>query len=412
MIPKNTSAAWMAVFVAALGYFVDVFDMWLFSIYRVQSLTDMGYSGEELTNLGVTLINWQQAGFLIGGFFWGVLGDKFGRSSVMFGSIAVYSLATFLNSFVTEISQYEILRLLAGFGLAGEIGAGITLVAELLPQKSRGWGTTIVTGLGVSGAAAAAYAGKIMHWKDAYVLGGVMGFMLLILRVLVHESGLYSKTKNVSGLERGSLRLLFSEKERIFKFISCILIGVPIYLTFGIFVTFSPEIIKAFGINEAVVVADTMLYASIALTIGDLLAGVFSQLLKSRKKPLFIFIAIAGIASIVLALGNFSSVFTYSVLVGITGLFTGYWACMITLTTEQFGTNLRATVTTIVPNLVRASTILLSTFFGLYKGFWGIPLTILVMTVAVYGLSFISLFNLKETFHRDLDFHEHRKKKV
>ena len=398
--------------VAALGYFVDVFDMWLFSIYRVQSLKDLGYSGEQITSIGVTLINYQQAGFLIGGFFWGILGDKFGRSSVMFGSIAVYSLATFMNSFVTEVTQYEVLRLLAGFGLAGEIGAGITLVAELLPQKSRGWGTTIVTGLGVSGAAAAAYAGKIMEWKDAYVLGGMMGFGLLILRVMVHESGLYSKTKAISGLERGSLMLLFSNKERVFKFISCILVGVPIYLTFGIFVTFSPEIIKAFGITENVVVADTMLYASVALTIGDLLAGVLSQVMKSRRKPLFIFIGIAGMASLTLSLGEFSSVQVYSVIVGIVGLFSGFWACMITLTTEQFGTNLRATVTTVIPNLVRASSILLNTFFGIYKGFWGIPVTVLVMTVGVYGLSMLSLCYLKETFHRDLDFHEHRAKKA
>ena len=399
-------AAWIAVLVAGLGYFVDVFDMWLFGNFRVASLQSLGLVGQELTDIGIWLLNWQQAGFLVGGFIWGIMGDKRGRAEVMFGSIFIYSLATFLNAFVTNVDQYAILRFFSGLGLAGEIGAGITLISELLPKHKRGIGTTFVTALGVSGAIAAAAAGKYMDWKTAYFVGGLMGFALLLLRILVHESGLYSKIKNRSDVAKGSLALIFKSPERILKYCICIMLGIPIYLCFGLFVSFSPEIAKSIGITESFTVPDIMLFASIGLTVGDLLAGTLSQIMQSRKKPILIFLSVATIAGLAIPLGIPQTVLQYQIICGVMALATGYWACLITVAAEQFGTNIRATVATTIPNLIRGSSIIITYAFGKLHPSMGVSQSVLLITVIIFVLCFASIWQLKESFHRDLDYLE------
>ena len=398
--------AWFAVIVAALGYFVDVFDMWLFANFRVTSLKDLGLGADQVTTVGAMLINCQQFGLLLGGFCWGMLGDKRGRASVMFASIILYSLANLANAFVTSVPQYAVLRFITGFGLAGEIGAGITLIAELLPKAQRGYGTTIVTGLGVSGAIAAAYAGSHMEWRHAYLLGGVMGLALLLLRYLVHESGMYSKMKHDDGISRGSLKLLFGSRNRVARYICCVLLGVPIYLCFAIFAAFSPEIATAIGIS-GVQVPEVMLYASIGITIGDVGAGLLSQLLQSRRKPIAMFVFFGFLSSLYVALGYPTSGHAYSLAVGVVGIFSGYWACLITATAEQFGTNLRATVTTTVPNVVRASAIILTSSFIWLKPALGVQTAVLIIALGTYVVTAVALLYLKESFHRDLDFYEH-----
>lgn len=399
--------AWFAVIVAGLGYFVDVFDLWLFSNFRVKSLTSLGLSPTDVTIVGVRLINYQLAGMVVGGFAWGILGDKKGRAKVMFGSILLYSVATILNAFVTTVEQYEVLRFLAGLGLAGEIGAGITLIAELLPKAKRGLGTTFVTCLGVSGAIFAALAGRYLDWRTAYILGGVMGLSLLFLRFMVHESGIYSQMKEESaGLKAGSLKLLFGNPKRCIRFVSCILVGVPLYLTFGLFAAFSPEIALGIGIVQPLTVADVMLYASVGITAGDLLAGLVSQKLQSRKIPIFMLLLIGGLLSIALTLGLPKSAFQYQALVGLIGISTGYWACLITTSAENFGTNLRATVTTSVPNIVRGSGIILTSSFLFLKSSYTVSESLLYITIVSYFLALGGLFLLKETFHEDMDFYE------
>lgn len=398
--------AWFAVLVAGLGYFVDVFDMWLFSNFRVKSLTALGIPADQLTVVGASLINWQQFGFLLGGVVWGVMGDKRGRASVMFASILLYSIANILNAFVWTVPQYASLRFITGFGLAGEIGAGITLIAELLPKGKRGYGTTLVTGLGVSGAIAAAQAGKYLDWRHAYIIGGIGGLVLLFLRFMVHESGMYNSMEKSSGLARGSLRLLFSTAERSARFVACVFAGVPIYLTFGIFATFSPEIAGAIGIKEALTVPDVMLYASVGITVGDVFAGLLSQFVKSRRLPIALFSIIGVVGSIYIANGGPTTAQAYCYTVGVIGICTGYWACLITTAAEQFGTNLRATVTTMVPNLVRASTIFLTTLFIGLKPVYGVPGTVMVLTIGVYALTFLALLVMRESYHTDLDYFE------
>ncbi len=399
--------AWFAVLVAGLGYFIDVFDLWLFSNFRVASLGDLGLTPAQITDVGAYLINWQQFGLLLGGFLWGTMGDKRGRAAVMFGSILIYSVANILNAFVTSVPQYAALRFFTGLGLAGEIGAGITLISELLPTRKRGYGTTIVTSLGVSGAICAALAGKYLDWRTAYLIGGVMGLALLFLRFMVHESGMFGKMKShEAAIRRGSLRLLFATRERTLRFLSCIALGVPIYLCYGILVTFSPEIAKAIGITEAIRVPDVMLLGSIGITVGDVAAGLLSQWMHSRKKPILIFSVASFFCALLIVAAVPKTAFAYSVIMGLMGLFCGYWACLITITAEQFGTNLRATVTTSVPNLVRGSAIILTTSFIWLKNHIDVPTSIGILTAGTYILLLAGFFCLRETFDRDLDFYE------
>jgi MFS transporter, putative metabolite:H+ symporter len=403
---KHKYSPYIIVFVAALGYFVDVFDLWLFANFRVQSLKDLGHSESEITYYGVILINCQQIGLLLGGVLWGVLGDKRGRASVLFGSIVLYSIGNLLNAFVTDVYQYAVLRFFTGIGLAGEIGAGITLVCEVLPKNKRGIGTMIVTTLGVAGAIGAALAGKYLEWRTSYFIGGCMGLSLLALRVFAHDSSVYKKMEQTEDVIRGSLKLLLIDRERFFRFMQCIFVGAPIYLTFGVFATFSPEIAKAIGVKDSIIVPDVMLMTSIGLTLGDLSAGLLSQFLKRRKLPIAIFLFISLILSFTLVRGYLydQKVFLYSM--GILGFFGGYWACLLTLSAEQFGTNLRATATTMIPNLVRSLMIPLTLGFSILNQHMAVPDSLVVLIVISYGIAGASLFSLKETFFRDLDFYE------
>jgi MFS family permease len=404
---KNQSLlAWITVIIAGLGYFVDVVDIWLFSNFRVVSLRELGLSDKEITNTGAFLINCQQSGLLIGGILWGIMGDKRGRASVMFGSITLYSLGNILNAFVQTVPQYAALRFLTGLGLAGEIGAGITLICEILPKHQRGIGTTIMTALGVTGAIAAALMGKYLDWRTAFFVGGVMGLALLVLRILTHDSGMFERMKSEHGIKRGSLKLLFSNKDRILRFLSCIAIGTPVFFCFGIFGAFSPEIARALGHGETISVPETILVISIGMTLGDVLAGSLSQFFKRRKLPLILFISFNALSCLAIILGFWHTPIGYLYLSGAMGLFSGYWACLITTSAEQFGTNLRATVTTMIPNLVRAMAIPLTTLFVLLKDSYSMTTTLSVLFGVTFGMAFLGLYYLKETFHRDLDFYE------
>jgi putative MFS transporter len=397
---------WITVLVAALGYFVDVVDLWLFSNLRVQSLNDLGLSGIAVTDTGAFLLNTQQVGLLIGSVIWGVMGDRRGRSSVMFGSILLYSVGNILNAFVTTVTQYAALRFITGLGLAGEIGAGITLVCEILPKDRRGIGTTFVTTLGVAGAILAALMGKYLSWRTAFLVGGCMGLSLFLLRVLTHDSGLFERMRSTEGVQRGSLKQLICNRDMLIRFVSCIASGMPIYLTFSIFAVFSPELAPALGINEPIVVSDVMLCVSVGLTLGDLLAGLLSQLMRKRKMPLVMLVLLNCLVAVTILSGLFVSAFMYLVLVGLLGLTSGYWACLITTAAEQFGTNIRATVTTMVPNLVRAMAIPITIAFVELKSYLSVQNTVWVVTSVVFSCAFWGLAHLRESFDSDLDFYE------
>jgi len=405
-LSQSRYSQYIIVVVAALGYFVDVFDLWLFANFRVQSLSDLGLSEKDITSYGVILINCQQIGLLLGGVLWGVLGDKKGRTRVLFGSILLYSIGNLLNAFVTDVYQYAVLRFVTGIGLAGEIGAGITLVCEVLPKNKRGIGTTIVATCGVAGAIGAALAGKYLEWRVAYFVGGCMGLSLLALRIFAHDSGVYKKMVESHEVVKGSLVMLVKKKERFIRFLKCVLVGAPIYATFGLFATFSPEIARATGIKGTVTVPDVMLMSSIGMTLGDFLAGTFSQIAKRRKLPIGVFMFFCFVISLYISLGYVKTAQSLINVVGLLGLFSGYWACLITLSAEQFGTNLRATTTTMIPNLVRALLIPLTLAYSFLTQNFEVSVALLIILVVTYALAGYSLFSLKETFHRDLDFYE------
>jgi putative MFS transporter len=394
-----------ALVVSALGYFVDIYDLILFSMVRVKSLRAIGVPDAELLNQGIRLINWQMGGMLLGGVVWGVLGDKRGRLSVLFGSILLYSLANIANAFVTGLGGYAFLRFVAGIGLAGELGAGITLVSETLPKHTRGMGTSFVAGFGILGAVAAYLVGESFPWSTAYIVGGVMGLVLLVLRIGVFESALFKKL-TAPARERGNFFSLFARKDRAIKYVSVILIGLPIWFTVGILMTFSPEIGKALGMSEVPAAGRAVLFCYIGLAISDVASGLLSAALKSRKKTVFGFLGATTLAMSAYFFAGPQALSTfYGICMGL-GVGCGYWAMFVTIAAEQFGTNLRATATTTVPNFVRGAVPLLTSAFQAGKPVFGVVRSAEVVGYATLAIAFVAAIMLEETYGKDLDYVE------
>lgn len=392
------------VIVAALGNFVDIYDLLLFSIVRIPSLRSMGVSDELMLEQGEFLIRVQMAGLLVGGLIWGIMGDKRGRLSVLFGSILLYSLANIANGFVTTVPQYAVLRFIAGIGLAGELGAGITLVAESLPPKLRGYGTTLVATVGLMGAVLANYIAKIFDWQVAYFIGGGLGLILLVARVSVFESGIFLKIKE-QHVERGNFFQLFNQKERFIKFLGCILIGLPIWYVIGILITFSPEFAKAMNIS-GVVAGDSVMFSYIGLAAGDMTSGITSQIIRSRRKTVFLFIFLTLIFVLVYLYVPFTGTVGFYTSCFLLGFGVGYWALFVTIAAEQFGTNLRSTVATTVPNFIRGTVIPLTILFKWMRESFGILEGALIVGIFTIIIAFGALRLIDETFGRDLNFVE------
>ncbi len=396
----------LPVIVAALGYFVDIYDLILFSIVRVPSLTELGLSGKELIDTGVYIFDMQMVGMLIGGILWGILGDRKGRLKIMFGSIFLYSVANAANGMVHSINAYAWLRFLAGIGLAGELGAGITLVSEVLHRSIRGYGTMLVASIGVSGAILANFIATTYDWRTAFVIGGVLGLMLLIARISVAESGMFRSMKQKAKVSRGNFLALFSERKRFLRYLNSILIGVPIWFVVGVLITFSPEFAKALGTTGPVSAGNAVMYCYLGLVFGDLTSGLLSQTLKSRKKAvlLYMLLTIAGIALYFLQ-GTKSPSFFYGVCL-VLGFASGYWAIFVTVAAEQFGTNLRATVATTVPNFVRGMAVPITLLFKYLRPQLGLRGSALTVGALCLAAGFLALRSLEETFHKDLDYYE------
>lgn len=394
-----------SVLVGALGYFVDIYDLVLFSILRTASLKDLGVPEADLLEVGVRLLNWQMSGLVLGGILWGILGDKRGRLSVLFGSIFLYSAANIANAFVTTVDQYSCLRFIAGIGLAGELGAAITLVAEILPKEVRGYGTAIVAGVGLSGAVFAGLTADLMTWRAAYFIGGALGMLLLITRMTLVESGMFAEVKTQS-VRRGDLRLLFANGARAWRYLSCILIGVPIWYVVGILVTFAPEIAQALGAVEPVSAGKGILFCYLGIAIGDLGSGVLSQWIGSRKRVVAFSYAIEALLVGILLFSHGFTANYYYIVCFLLGLSTGYWAVFVTMASEQFGTNLRATVTTTVPNFVRGSVVLLTLGFRALQAPLGLAGSALAVFVVSMVLAIFALRSLEETHARDLNYLE------
>lgn len=406
-ISSEKKAFNIIVIVAALGYFVDIYDLILFSVVRKSSLESLGFSGTELLEKGVTLLNSQMIGMLLGGILWGILGDKKGRVSVLFASIIMYSIANILNGMITSFEAYKWMRFFAGVGLAGELGIGITLVSETMTKESRGYGTTVVASFGILGAVLAAFVGKYFgdNWQVTYYIGGIMGLLLLLLRIGVYESGMYKAVKE-RPIQKGNFFQLFNSKKRFLKYLSCISIGLPIWFVIGILITFSPELAAAFGVKEPISAGTAVMYSYLGLSLGDLSSGYLSQLFKSRKKILLSFLILTTLFIIVYLFQKDSSGFFLYTMCFALGFAAGYWAVFVTIASEQFGTNIRSTVTTTVPNFVRGAVVPLTLSFNYLKESMGIVNSAIVVGVVTMTIAFFALLGIEETYGKELDYVE------
>lgn len=393
------------VWVAALGYFVDIYDLILFSVVRVQSLESIGITGERLATDGLIPLNTQMLGMLIGGLIWGILGDKKGRLSVLFGSILLYSLANIANGFATNLTQYAILRFIAGIGLAGELGAGITLVAEILPKQIRGYGTTLVGTVGMLGAVLAYLISTIFDWRTCYFIGGGLGLLLLLLRIGVFESGMFHQTKEQK-VERGNFLMLFRPKKRFLKYLYCILIGFPTWFVIGILITLSPEFSQLLGFPEKAISGKAVMFAYLGLSVGDLATGILSQWLQSRKKVVFYCIIMAILMTILFLVAPIKNLTFFYLNCFLLGVSMGYWALFVTIGAEQFGTNLRATVATTVPNFARGTLVLITILFQFTKENIGMIQAAMLIGLLTMGIALIALALMEETFTKDLNYNE------
>lgn len=402
---QNIGILSIPVLVAALGYFVDIYDLLLFSFIRISSLTSFGYTQDQSAHIGLSIISWQMSGLLIGGILWGVIGDKKGRMSVLFGSIIIYSLANIANGFVHDVTQYAICRFIAGIGLAGELGAGITLVCELIPKEKRGYATSFVAGVGLTGAILAYFISKEFDWRICYYIGGGLGLILLTLRVSVYESGMFAMEKKEK-VQHGNFLMFFNNKERFRKYMLGIFVGLPIWYIMGILVALSDKFGKQFGIKDSISPGKVMVYMYIAISIADFLAGIISQLLKSRKKALYIYYVIM-IAGVILYFNQYNGSSTGMIVICmIIGFGTGFWALFVTVAAEQFGTNLRATATTTTPNMVRGSLVLIALLFEYLQEHTSFIVSGAITGAIVIAIGCLALYKTKETYGKDLNFHE------
>jgi putative MFS transporter len=399
------AAVTLTVVVAALGYFVDIYDLLLFLVVRRASLLGLGVPPEQLLSKGVLLFNMQMAGMLIGGILWGALGDKRGRLSVLFGSIILYSLANVANGLVRGVGEYAAVRFIAGLGLAGELGAGITLVSEVMSRHARGYGTAVVAAVGICGAVVGALVGDLVHWRTAYFIGGGLGLALLVLRLGVLESGMFEQARQKTA-RRGNLLDLLWPADRLRRYLSVIAVGLPIWFVVGVLVGLAPELGRAMGMTQPPSASRAVLFCYAGLAVGDLGSGVASQLLRSRKKVVAAFMALTAVMMVVyFSVGGRSLFAFYACCVGL-GLATGYWAVFVTVASEQFGTNLRATATTTAPNFVRGAVVPITSGFLALKPHLGLLPSAAAVGAATLAIAVVALVGLHETFGKDLDYLE------
>ncbi|MHC6199398.1 MFS transporter [Elizabethkingia miricola] len=396
------------VIISALGYFVDIYDLLLFGIVRIPSLKDLGLNPDAD---GTFILNCQMIGLLIGGVFWGIFGDKKGRLSVLFGSILVYSLANIACGFLPYFPKtnlvytYALLRFIAGVGLAGELGAGITLVSESLPKELRAIGTSVVAGFGLMGAVVAQLTVELSGgWNISYIIGGGLGILLLFLRISVSESGIYKNIKHQS-VSKGNFLSFFTSKDRLIRYLKCIAVGLPTWYCIGILAVLANQFAPELGIKD-INPGKAIMWGYVGISVGDLMSGFISQMLKSRKKAIFYMLLFTIVGVGIMLFRNTNTETKYYAFCVWLGLGTGYWAMFVTLAAEQFGTNIRNTATTTVPNMVRGLVPVMILAFDFFKKDFSVILSAAIVGIIVFGLAFYSTLTISETHNKDLDFTE------
>lgn len=422
---KEKSSVVLLIIVAALGYFVDIYDLILFNVIKKESLIGIGLTDAlEIKDTGIMLFNFQMAGMLVGGILWGILGDKKGRLKVLFGSILMYSAANVVNAFVTDIPTYAAIRFIAGVGLAGELGAGITLIAEVMSKETRGYGTMIIVTFGALGAVLAALVGAegqvigdfihsisgitLANWQVAYIVGGVLGLVLLIMRFGTIESGMF-KQMHQRNVKKGAFLALFTQKKILKNYVYCILIGLPIWFVVSVLIALAEDfaIPSVLGVGETIKNGSAVMYCYLGLSFGDLLSGIFSQIFRSRKKVVmfYLFLTIAMVLIYLFTTKNCSASYFYFICFCL-GTVAGYWALFVTIASEQFGTNIRATVTTTVPNFVRGAVVPITGLFMILSSYLGMVYSALIVGAICIGLAIFATYKVQETFGKDLNYIE------
>lgn len=396
----------LLVIVASLGYFVDIYDLIIYNIVKEKSLADIGIIGDAFIKNETYIFNVQMMGMLVGGLLWGILGDKRGRLQVLFGSILLYSMANIANAYVWDIQSYVVCRFFAGVGLAGELGAGITLVVETMDRKNRGYGTMVIVTFGALGAVAAFFISNNLGWKQAYITGGIMGLVLLVMRIGIAESGMY-KGLAQSDVKRGDFWMLINDRQRFKKYLACICIGLPVWFVVGVLIALSKRfaVLKVID-GEAIETGKAVLYSYIGLSVGDLLSGVLSQVLKSRRKVVLIYLTFITITILYYILTPKMTTNHFYFICFLLGAATGFWALFVTIASEQFGTNLRSTVTNTVPNFVRGAVVLITLSFTTLQARMGANNAGLIVGSVCVLLSLVSVLYVKETFSKDLNYFE------
>lgn len=397
----------LPVIVSALGYFVDIYDMVIFTIVRVPSLEALQLTKAEISTAGTFILNCQQAGLLVGGLLWGILGDKRGRMSVLFGSIITYSLTNIACGFVQDINTYAFLRFVAGVGLSGEIGAAMVLVSEILPKEIRSYGTSLIAGIGYLGAGVAYLTAEYFSWRMAFWVGGSMGLLLLLLRVSVFESGLFSSLKTQhKGVSRGNFLYFFSSRKQAIKYLRCVTVGIPTWFVVAILATFANELGEALAIPGGLTPGRCVMFIYVGFAIGDFFCGPLSQWLQSRLKAIIGMLVVSALLSVAYLSGGIRTADGIYIICLLAGIATGYIAMFLTMVAELYGTNLRNTATTSVPSVVRGTVIFITLSYQALKPSVGVLTAASILGVVIYGLAFWSLSRMEETFGKDLDFVE------
>jgi len=400
----------LIIIVASLGYFVDIYDLILFNVVKKASLISLGFKADQVKDLEISLFNWQMGGMLVGGILWGILGDKKGRLKVLFGSILLYSLANIANAYVWDLTSYKLIRFIAGVGLAGELGAGITLISEMMKKEKRGYGTMIVVTFGALGAVFAALVANKFNWQTSYWVGGIMGLCLLLLRVGALESSMFKNMhEEKNNIKKGSFLMLFTNKKRLGKYLLCIVMGLPVWFVVGVLIALSESYFAAelFHLTGKISTGYAVMCCYIGLSVGDLLSGLLSQLFKSRLKVVFGYLvfSVLVIGFYLFGMEGKSPSFFYFMCI-LLGAGTGYWALFVTVAAEQFGTNIRSTATSTVPNFVRGAVIPITKSFQYLVPLAGLVGSTLIVGSVCLFLAFLSTLLLKESFNKDLDYIE------
>lgn len=403
----------LTILVASLGYFVDIYDLQLFNIVSKESLRGIGITDENLIKTyDYSLFLWQMSGIILGGLIWGILGDKRGRKKILFGSILIYSLANIANAFVTNVEAYSIIRFITGIGLAGELGAAVTLINESMSKEKRGVGTMIIVTMGALGAVAAVGIHNIQFsffglasWQTSYIIGGCLGLLLLFMRFQTFESEMFDNVEKQK-VQRGNFFMLFKTKDRALRYLSCIAIGLPVWFCVGLLIKFAEKFATVLEVDGTINPTTCIIFCYLGLSAGDLISGFISQFMKSRKKIIFFYLGTTVIISLYFLLVHHHSVNTFYALSALLGATTGYWVLFVSNAAEQFGTNIRSTVASTVPNFVRGSTVPIVLTFKYIEPSFGVINSALIIGGVTIGIAALALAYLPETFGKNLNFIE------